>query len=190
MNLNRSSMPAQIRKTTFDIFFEERDALIYKFAKGDISKKEFIEEHYFFIARLNLKPFKRIDSFEKGVYNYQYYNALAKYDKLRAKDKKLAEKHPELIKGILENVKAAYRNKDDSTIRLIRFLEYEDMEAYFIKSKSEYLDNKLFEIVLHGYEGVILHSINRGLLEELRREGVFQDVRKKSKIDEYVNKKY
>jgi len=183
-------MPVQVRKTTFDRFFEERESLIYKFTKGDISKKEFIEEHYFFIARLNLKPFQRIDSFEKGIYNYQYYNALAKYDKLRAKDKKLAEKHPELIKGILDNVKTAYRNKDDSIIKLLRFLKYENIEAYFIKAKSDYLDNKLFEIILHDYDGVILHSINRGLLEELKREGVFQEIRKKSKIDEYVNKKY
>jgi len=183
-------MPVQIRKTTFDQFFEEREALIYKFTKGDISKKEFIEEHYFFIMRLHLKPFKIIDSFEKGIYNYQYHNAIAKYNKLRAGDKKLLEKHPELVKEILEKVKNSYRNKDDAIIRLLRFLKYENMEAYFIKAKSEYLDNKLFEMILYDYEGVILHSINRGLLEELKREGVFQDVRKKSKIDEYVNKKY
>jgi len=178
------------KKTTFDQFFEEREALIYQFSKGDISKKEFIEEHYYFIMRLRLKPFQRIDSFEKGVYNYQYFNAIAKYNKLRARDKKLAEKHPELVKGLLENVKTAYRSKDDSIIKLLRFLKYENLEAYFIKSKSEYLDNKLFEIVLHDYEGMIFHSISRRLLEELKGEGVFTEVRKKSKIDEYVNNKY
>ena len=183
-------MPVSVRKTTFDLFFEEREALIYKFTKGDISKKEFIEEHYHFIMRLHMKPFQRIDSFEKGMYNYQYFNVIAKYNKLRAKDRKLAEKHPELLKGILENVKAAYRDKDDSVIRLLRFLDYENMEAYFIKAKSEFLDNKLFEVVLHDYDGVILHSISRRLLEELRREGVFSEGRRKSRIDDYVNKKY
>jgi len=183
-------MSVQIKKTTFDRFFEERESLIYKFTKGDISKKEFVEEHYFFIARMNLKPFQRIDSFEKGIYNYQYYNALAKYNKLRSKDKKLAEKHPELIKEINNNIKAYYRNKDDSIIKLLRFLKYENMEAYFIKAKSDFLDNKLFEIVLNDYEGVILHSISRRLLDELKSEGVFQEIRKKSKIDEYVNKRY
>ena len=183
-------MPAQIKKTTFDLFFEEREALIYKFNKGDITKKEFIEEHYFFIRRLNLKPFKIIDSFEKGIYNYQYYNAVAKYNKLRAKDKKLIEKHPELVKDILNESKTAYRAKDANIRKLLRFLKYENMEAYFIKSKSDYLDNKLIEVVLYDYAGVILHSISRGLLEELKREGVFHEVRKKSKIDEYVNKKY
>ena len=177
-------------KTTFDRFFEERDSLIYLFSKGDISKREFIEKHYHFIMRLNLKPFKKIDSFEKGIYNYQYFNAIAKYNKLQMKDKKLAEKHPELIKELLNNVKTAYRSKDESIIRLLRFLQYDNLEAYFIKAKSEFLDNKLFEIVLFDYEGVVLHSINKKLLDELKNEGVFQDVRKKSKIDEYVNKKY
>ena len=180
----------QIRKTTFDVFFEEREALIYKFTKGDISKKEFVEEHYFFIMRMKLKPFKIIDSFEKGIYNYQYYNAIAKYNKLCAKDKKLLEKHPELVKEIRENINIAYREKDSSTLKLLRFLDYQNVEAYFIKSKSDFLNNKLFEIILHDYEGVILHSISRGLLSELRREGVFEDVRKKSKIDEYVNNRY
>jgi len=183
-------MSVGIRKTTFDQFFEERNALIYLFSKGDITKKEFIEKHYNFIMRLNLKPFKKIDSFEKGLYNYQYFNALAKYNKLRARDKKLAEKHPELKKEILDNVKKAYRQKDESIISLLRFLDYENLEAYYIKAKSDFLDNKLFEIILHDYEGVVFHSISSRLLEELKREGVFQEIRKKSKIDEYVNKRY
>ena len=183
-------MAMQIRKTTFDQFFEEREALIWKFTQGDISKKEFIEEHYYFIMRLKLKPFSKIDSFEKGIYNYQYYNAIAKYNKLCTKDKKLAEKHPELLKEIHTQVKLSYKNKDSSIIALLRFLDYKNVEAYYIKSKSEFLNNKLFEIVLYDYDGVILHSISRGLLEELKREGVFQNVRKKSKIDEYVNNKY
>lgn len=183
-------MSVQMKKTTFDQFFEERNALIYLFTKGDLTKKEFIEEHYRFIMRLNLKPFQRIDSFEKGLYNYQYFNALAKYNKLRLKDKKLAEKHPELMRKLQEAVKSDYRNKDDSVFKLVRLLEYEGVEAYYIKSKSEYLEGKLFEIVLHDYDDVIFHSINQGLLAELRREGVFCEARKKSRIDEYVNHRY
>jgi hypothetical protein len=183
-------MSVQLRKTAFDRFFEERNALIYQFSKGDISKKEFSEEHYYFIMRLRLKPFQIIDSYEKGLYNCQYFNALAKYNKLRLKDRKLAEKHPELLKGIRESVREAYRNKDGSIISLLRYLEYENVEAYYIKSKSEYLEGKLFEIVLLDYSGIIFHSIGRKLLEELKREGVFLEVRKRSKIDEYVNNKY
>lgn len=183
-------MAIGIKKTTFDEFFDSRDALIYKYQKGDLTKKEFIEEHYYFITRLNLKPFQRIDSFEKGIYNYQYYNAIAKYNTLRVRDKKLIEKHPDLIREIENKIKYNYQKKDESVIKLLRYLDYENVEAYYIKSKSEYLNNKLIEIVLWDYDDVILHTINTGIVEELKREGVFEDVRKRSKIDNYVNKKY
>lgn len=183
-------MAVGIKKTTFDEFFDNRDALIYKYQKGDLTKKEFIEEHYYFITRLNLKPFQRIDSFEKGIYNYQYYNAVAKYNTLRVRDKKLIEKHPDVVREIENKIKYNYHKKDESVIKLLRYLDYENVEAYYIKSKSEYLNNKLIEIVLWDYDDVILHTINTGIVEELKREGVFEDIRKCSKIDNYVNKKY
>ncbi|MHC1723610.1 MAG: DUF6648 family protein [Aminipila sp.] len=183
-------MAIGIKKTTFDEFFDNRDALIYKYQKGDLTKKEFIEEHYYFITRLNLKPFQRIDSFEKGIYNYQYYNAVAKYNTLRVRDKKLIEKHPDLVREIENKIKYNYQKKDESVIKLLRYLDYENIEAYYIKSKSDYLNNKLIEIVLCDYDDVILHTINTGIVEELKREGVFEDIRKRSKIDNYVNKKY
>ncbi len=188
--LGEIGMAIHVRKTTFDEFFDNRQALIYKYQKGDLSKKEFIEEHYFFITRLNLKPFQRIDSYEKGIYNYQYYNAVAKYNTIRVRDKKLIEKHPDLVREIENKIKYNYRKKDESIIKLLRFLDFENIEAYFIKSKSEYLNNKLIEIVLWDYEDVILHTINPGIIDELKLEGVFEDIRKRSKIDNYVNKKY
>ena len=100
------------------------------------------------------------------------------------------EKHPELVEEIEKKTQEAYRHKDDTVRRLIRFLDYENMEAYYIKAKSDYLNNKLFEIVLYDYDSTILHSINPGIVNELKREGVFQAERKKSKIDDYVNRKY
>lgn len=122
-------MGFEIRKTTFDIFFEEREALIFKFKKGDITKKEFIEEHYYYITRLNLKPFQIIDSFEKGIYNYQFYNAIAKYNTLRLRDRKLNEKHPELVREIEEKISYHYRKKDETILKLLRHLDYVNIEA-------------------------------------------------------------
>jgi len=43
-----------------------------------------LEEGYFDIQRLNITPFKVVDSFEKAIYNYQYYNTMAKYYYLQA----------------------------------------------------------------------------------------------------------
>ncbi len=183
-------MPAHVRKTTFDEFFERRNALIYLYQKGDLSKKEFIEEHYFYIMKLHLKPFQRIDSFEKGIYNYQYFNAIAKYNQMQSRDKKLQEKHPELVREIEEKTRHSYRKKDEAILKLLRFLNYENVEAYFIKAKSEFLDNRLIEIVLSDYEDTILHTISPRVLDELRDEGVMREERRRSRIDNYVNRKY
>ena len=183
-------MSMQLKKTTFDVFFEEREALIFKYKKGDLSKREFIEEHYYYITRMNLKPFQKIDSFEKGIYNYQYYNAIAKYNKLRMREKKLILKHPELIRELEDKVNFNYRKKDETILKLLRYLNYENVEAYYIKSKSEFLNYKLIEILLKDYDGVILHTINPGIVAELQEEGVFWNTRQRSRIDDYVNKKY
>jgi hypothetical protein len=106
------------------------------------------------------------------------------------RDKKLMEKHPELIRELDTKVNFHYRKKDDAIRQLLRYLDFTNMEAYYIKAKSDFLDNKLIEILLHDYEGVILHTINPGIVEELKEEGVFQPIRKRSRIDDYVNKKY
>ena len=184
-------MVYKIKESVFDKFFKNRESLIRQFKKGDISKKEFIEEHYNFIQRLHLKPFKyRIDSFEKGLYNYQYYNMLAKYSYMKSKDSKLQSKHPNLVLQLQKDAQYFYSQKDKSTIRLLEFLEFKNVEAYYIKVQSSTLKDKLFEIVLKDYDNVIFHSISNWMVERLREEGVFIDARKKSIIDKYINEKY
>lgn len=184
-------MVKKLQETTFDKFFSNRETLIYQFRKGDISKKEFIEEQYAFIIRLNLKPFKyRIDSFEKGIYNYQYYNVKAKYSSMKSKDKKIIDKHPELVKKYIDDKWYFYKKKDESILKLLRYLDYYNVEAYFIKVKSDVLEGRLFEIVLKDYDNTVLHSINPGVLNELREECVFIEEKKKSIIDQYVNERY
>ncbi len=184
-------MAYRVQDNVFDKFFENRNALIYQFRKGDITKKEFIEEHYFFIRQLNLKPFRyRIDSFEKGIYNYQYYNMLAKYTKIRARDFRLRKKHPQLAIKFRRDANYYYKQKDRSTLKLLEHLEFMNVEAYFVKVKSSLLKDRLYEIVLKDYEGIILHSISSYLLKRLREEGVFIEKMKKSVIDKYINQKY
>ena len=184
-------MVYRLEESVFDKFFNNRDSLIRQFKKEDITKKEFIEEHYNFIQRLNLKPFKyRIDSFEKGLYNYQYFNMLAKYSYMRSKDSKLQAKHPNLALQLQKDAQYYYTQKDKSTIKLLEYLEFKNVEAYYIKVQSAVLKDKLFEIVLKDFDNVIFHSISKWLLERLREEGVFVEVRKKSIIDQYINEKY
>lgn len=184
-------MVFRVEESVLDKFFKNRESLIKQFKKGDITKKEFLEEHYKFIQRLNLKPFNNgIDSFEKGIYNYQYYNMLAKYSCMKSKGAKLQAKHPQLALRLQKDSQYYYSQKDNATVKLLEYLKFNNVEAYFIKVQSAFLKDKLFEIVLHDYDNVIFHSISSWLLQRLRDEGIFLEVRKKSVIDKYINEKY
>jgi len=179
------------QEDVFEKFFANRDYLIIKFSNGDITKREFIEEHFYFIQSLNLKPFiNGIDSFEKGIYNYQYYNMLAKYYYMKARDKKIIEKHPEEARSFLEKGKYYYHLKDKSTLKLLQYINFQNVEAYFIKVNSKKLKDQLFEIVLKDYNDTILHSKSKYILNILKNEGVFKQGVRKSLIDSYINQRY
>ncbi len=181
----------RVPNSVFDDFFANRDSLIIQFKNGDITKREFIEEHYYFIQRLKLKPFKNgIDSFEKGIYNYQYYNMVAKYCYMKSKDKKLVTKHPNVARKYGYKANYYYQLKDKSTLKLLEHLNFDNMEAYYIKVKSRALKDKLYEIVLNDYESVILHSKSEYMRERLKEEGIFKEGVRKSLIDSYINQKY
>jgi hypothetical protein len=177
-------------KTIFDEFFEHRDMLIIQHMNGDINKKEYLELNYNYILEKNIKPFQRIDSFEKGMYNYQFYNMMAKYHKMIAQEIKDKGKHISFYNKYLQEADYFYNEKDKTSFRLLRFLHYENVEAYFIKMESSTLEGKLYEIVLKDYEYAVLHSKCLWLLDVLRKEKVFIDGKKKSVIDYYVNQKY
>lgn len=178
-------------ENVFDKFFAHRNSLIVQFRNGDITKREFIEEHYHFIQKLKLQPFKnKIDSFEKGIYNYQYYNMIAKYCYMKSKDRKLVEKHPQVARKYGHKAGYYYHQKDWSTLKLLEHLDFQNVKAYFIKVKSRALKHKLYEIVLYDFEDVILHSKSEYMLDRLRDEGVFEEEMKKSLIDTYINQKY
>lgn len=171
----------------FEKFHFNRKSLIDMYNKGDLTKEEFIEQNHACIIWLNIKPFKKIDNLKKGIYNYQYYNAMAKYYQKRAHD--LPKSHAGKS-DFFDLAEYYYSKKDDSTFRLLKHLDYQNMEAYYVKSSSPTLSNKLFEIVIHDDEDIILHSVNQGILNALKYENVFSDETRKSLIDTYINRRY
>ncbi|KNF10158.1 hypothetical protein CLPU_1c03230 [Gottschalkia purinilytica] len=174
----------------FDTFFKHRDSLIIQYKNGDITKREFLRGNFDFVQRINLKPFSRIDSYEKGMYNYQYFNVLAKYYNMMAGELRDNPDYIDQRKDYIHKANSYYSKKDQATLQLLKFLEFKNMEAYFIKAESRYLNDKLYEIVLKDYEYAIFHSKSRWLLRVLREERVFIERKKKSLIDEYINEKY
>lgn len=174
----------------FQSFFDNRSSLIIQYANGDISKREFLEYNFDIVQNMNLKPFSKIDSYEEGMYNYQYYNVLAKYYNMVAKEGRGTRGHDQHYAYYKKLANEYYEEKDKSTLNLLSYLEFFNVEAYYIQVESKYLQDKLYEIVLLDYKEAIFHSKNICLLETLKKEGVFIEDMKTSLIDEYINERY
>jgi hypothetical protein len=174
-------------RNIFDEFFANRQSLIDQYKKGDLTKEEFIESNYYYIQSMNTKPFQRVDNIKKGLFNYQYYNVLAKYCQKRAHESPNGSLQKE---DFLEKANYYYSKKDNVTMKILEILDYTGVDAYYVKVNSPNLKNKLFEIVLKDYENVILHSKNEKIKDRLVEEGVFRDEKIKSVIDSYINQKY
>lgn len=167
-------------------YFRYRQSLINQYLKGDMTKREYLQRNYEAVIYGSIKPFRNIDTVEKGLFNYQYYNALAKQKKLMSMVKDMEY---ELKREYQEKSQYYYQKKDKATGVVLRLLDYQGVEAYFVKVKSKALKGKLFEIVLLELD-MILHSTSPFLLARLREEGVFQENSRVSVIDEYVNHRY
>lgn len=171
----------------FEQFLKNRQSLIDQYAKGDLTKDEFIEENYRCINTLSIKPFQKIDNVKKAIYNYQYYNVLAKYYQKKAHD---LSGRTDARCDYLEMADGFYYKKDRVTEKLLNLLDFTGIEAYYVKVKSPNLKRKLFEIVLKDYDNIILHSKSEHILNILMKENIFISEERKSLIDSYINQKY
>ena len=62
-------------------YFKYRQSLIDQYAKGDMTKREYLQKNYEAVVYGDIGPFRNMDTVEKALFNYQYYNALAKENK-------------------------------------------------------------------------------------------------------------
>lgn len=178
------------RKGMFETFFQDRSSLIMQFQNGDITKREFLEYNYDIVRKMNIRPFLKVDSFEKGMYNYQYYNVLAKYFTALAKEIRNTKKHQKNYVQYLNKGNNYYHEKDKAALSLLKYIEFYNVDAYYVKCNSKSLNDKLYEVVLLDYKEAIFHSKAIWLLEILKNEGVFADEVRPSLIDDYINEKY
>ena len=176
-----------IPRKKLEHFFKKRNDLIFELSEGKIDKISFLEKNYELIQNLNMKPLLNISTLEEGMYNYQYYNILAKFFKqksiLYSNNKKKQKKYNEnLMKS-----NNYYAEKDKYLLRMIDFLDENSTEAYFIDMNSKRLNNSLFEIVVKDVEFAIFHSMNIEILQKLKEKNIFVNEIRISKIDDYVN---
>ena len=71
-------------------YFKYRQSLIDQYAKGDMTKREYLQKNYEAVVYGDIGPFRNMDTVEKALFNYQYYNALAK-ESLDAARRKLMD---------------------------------------------------------------------------------------------------
>ena len=154
-------------------YFKYRQGLIDQYVKGDMTKSEYLSQNLEAVLALREKPFNIVDTLEKGLFNYQYFNALAK--ECKNTDPAKTDYY--------------YAKKDKATLSVLRILDFRGVEAYFIRVRSTQLKGRLFEIIIEEYQ-MILHSANPEILERLRRENVFMEETRKSLIDGYINQRY
>ncbi|MEA4967302.1 hypothetical protein SDC9_90072 [bioreactor metagenome] len=167
-------------------YFKYRQSLIDQYVKGDMTKREYLQANYDAVVYNDIKPFKNMDTVQKGLFNYQYYNA-------RAKEKKQASTIHDIDyyekTEYLNSCDYFYSKKDKATMRVLKLLDYKGVEAYFVKVHSKELNGKLFEIILADYN-MILHSTNELILNNLKEEGILGEGSRMSVIDGYINQRY
>ncbi len=170
-------------------YFRYRQALIDQYLKGDMTKREYLQANYDAVIGSDFGPFTILDSVEKCLFNYQYYNALAK-------ENRSISMHEDMETALKRQYQSQsdyyYRKKDQATQKALALIDYCDVEAYLVKVKSRALKGKLFEIVCRSdaLYGMILHSTNDRLRQRLEEEGVFLEGSRLSLIDAYVNQRY
>lgn len=166
----------------------ERDLLIDQLEDKRINKIQYIEKNYDRFVDGVQAPSTQIKSVEEGIIAYHYYNTKAKKIMMMGND--CYYRDPHQAKEYHDTAHDQYIKKDTVTLALVELMAYKDMEAYFVTLASEDLNEALFEIVLTAYRRVIFHSKDKRLLNRLKKNGVFSDGVRASKIDDYVNTKY
>jgi len=170
-------------------FFENRDALIDKYGSGRMNKTHFVEKNYEFMMDLKMKPFKLpLKDHKECIYNYQYYNIMAKYANLQAQELEFYD--PKASQAFLEEEQSYYVFKDEATLSFLEYVDFENVESYFMHLNSNRLCGQLYEIVFKDYHRAIFHSMNPKILSKLRSNQVFSPVYKDSVISSYVNSVY
>ena len=178
------------KKGLFERFFENRSFLIAQLESGDLNKAQFLDANLDFLQRIGAKPFTKIDSMDKGMFNYQYYNIMAKYYITSAENIEKRGKHPKLAISFRNKAADQYHKKNITVSKMLKLVDYENVDEYFVKSKSKKLNDVLFEIVFYDYKEAIFHSTAEWLLSILKENGCFINGKYKSLIDDYINTKY
>lgn len=172
------------------LFMETRNELIERLDRKEITKEDFIRKNIQCIEHHGMKPYVKIENIDQGLYNYHYYNLLAKHHNniaIACRKDRRGRKKQKLEFNRRDNY---YRQKDQVIFQILELVDDGEIEAYFIQLDSKRLGNELIEIVLKNYDKAILHSLDRKIYQYLKKRRHFTEGLRRSKIHDYVNKPY
>lgn len=179
-----------LERKKLDLFENWRKESIDLLSDSIIDKDEFLDRNYNFLINLSLKPFSKITLLEEAIYNYQYYNIMAKAANAKAFKIQNISKKKKIYTRLINDRENYYYLKDIATQAIIDTVGYDNIESYYIKLNSKRLTGKIFEISVRSCDKLILHSKNKKILEKLKASDAFCEDIKESLIDSYVNKSY
>lgn len=160
--------------------------LIDQLEAGLLTKEDFILENY-----KVLEPYENVSvtvsTVDEGILKYHYFNTKAKKMMLDADE--IEFRSPYESNKLKNLAYDWYLKKDQVTFQLISMVEAKAMNAYFIHMNSRSLEGQIFEIDFIEHDRVVLHSKDRRILHKLKVAGCFNEERKASKIQTYVNTK-
>ncbi|WP_103980995.1 DUF6648 family protein [Helcococcus massiliensis] len=173
-------------KGKLDRFIELRNLYIDLLENKSINKQEFNHKNNEIFQLINLRPFVVLDSFEKALYNYNYYNSKAKLD-MENYNRHRNSKNNRKARIALNNCSNNYCLKDDSVMAMILLEDPQYIDAYYINMHSKNLSDQIFEIYFTNKDRVILHTKNTKIKNTLEDMGCFDEKCRDSLIASYVN---
>lgn len=171
--------------------FEERNRIIDLLDEQKIDKQEFIMRNLQCYEGTNfLKLPKHFDSLEEALYHYQFHNSKAKYFKWKYMES--IESQRIFALECKNKSLFHYEQKEAVTLLLLKdfYSDHGKISAYYLKMNSKALDGKLVEIVFHEYERVVLHSLDKKVIDFLKFHSILTNEPKSSLIDGYVNERF
>ncbi len=122
-------------KKKLDLFESWRIESIDLLSDKKIDKDEFLDRNYKFLINLGLKPFSKIRDLEEAIYNYQYYNIMAKFANAKAFKCQNSPKKKKIHTRLINDRENFYYLKDLATESLIDMVGSRKYRILFYKSK-------------------------------------------------------
>lgn len=174
-------------KSRLKSFIQKRNELIMGLENLEYEKEEFLEKNLKIITSHQMSPFLEINSLEEGLYNYHYYNSLAKKYCQLARNSRLDKRGQKKRKEDENKRNNYYSEKDKVISKILDLVEAHQLKAYFVKCYSKRLSGNLIEIVVEDVDYAVFHSLSPEIQKKLEDKGCFVYREYESIIDSYIN---